>query len=148
MNHPQVIILESGTQAKGVRHVDGVFFRCCDCGKVKATSGNGCSVGYARFGESDSLVCYACADERQREELKDRSKSFGAYVSSDGKQITSWTGGLLMRVTQSWSCALSRRSNWHDAKSFKCIRAVDVHGGKWFGRGSAGVCITMRPCKG
>lgn len=107
----------------------------------------GGAAGYAVTREG-LHICYACADAQQIEEMKDRSKSFGAYVSSDGQRITSWTGGLLMRVTQSWSCQLTRQSQWHDSRSYKSIRATDVHGKKWYGRGSAGVCITMRPCKG
>jgi hypothetical protein len=106
----------------------------------------GGAAGYATLPD-DSRICYACADAMQIEELKDRSKSFCAYVSSDGKQITTWTGGKLMDVTQSWPCALSRRSNWHDEKSYRCIRAKDVHGNRWYGRGSAGVVIKLRACK-
>lgn len=93
-------------------------------------------------------ICYRCADAREREQLRDRSKPFCAYLSSDGASITTWTGGNLMRVTQSWPCKLTRQSQFHDRNSYKCIRAVDVHGGRWYGRGSAGICITLRPCKG
>jgi hypothetical protein len=83
----------------------------------------------------------------QREELRDRSKPFFAYLSGDGRHVTSWTGGELMRVTQSWPCELTRASNWHDARSYRCVRAVDCHWGRWYGRGSAGVCIKMRAAK-
>lgn len=84
----------------------------------------------------------------QREELKDRSKSFDAYVSSDGRSITTWTGGKLMDVTQSWPCQITRPSHWHDSRSYRSIRARDVHGTMWYGRGSAGIAIKMRPMKG
>lgn len=140
------LILETGTQAKDVPHVDGVFFRCADCGKVKATSGNGCTTGYARFDGSDSLVCFACADERQREGLKAR-KPFCCYVSGDGSQIQTWTGGELGRVVSSSYMRLTRPS-WVHGKFIRCIRARDVHGAFWFGRGSPGVAIKLRPCKG
>lgn len=102
--------------------------------------------GYA-ITASGEKICYSCADKAQREELKDRSKPFCAYVSGDGKLITSWTGGELMKVTQSWPCQLTRSSNWHDSKSYRSIRATDCHGRKWYGRGSAGVCITLRAAK-
>ena len=93
-------------------------------------------------------VCYACADEMRREEMKDRTRPFTAYVSGDGLSITSWSGGNLMRVIQSWPCKLSRQSFTHSRDSYRSIRAVDCHGGKWYGRGSAGIAITLRPCKG
>lgn len=92
-------------------------------------------------------VCWKCADAMQREDLKDRSKPFVAYVSSDGKTITSWTGGHLMRVTRSTRCTLTRQS-WVHGKAYSSIRATDCHGGKWYGRGSPGIAISLRPCKG
>lgn len=106
----------------------------------------GGAAGYA-VTRDGSHICYACADAQQREELKDR-EPFSAYLSSDGKTITTWTGGKLMDIAQSWPCTLTRNSHWHSAKSYRSIRAVDVHGAKWYGRGSAGVCITLRPMKG
>lgn len=138
-------ILETSEQARSAKHEEGVSFRCACCHSVKPVQSNG-GTGYAVTPQGE-LICYDCADVRQREDLKDRSKPFVAYVDSAGKLITTWTGGVLARITQSWPCQLTRRSNWHDSKSYKCIRATDVHGGKWFGRGSAGVAIKLRPCK-
>lgn len=103
--------------------------------------------GYACLA-SGGVVCYSCADALQRDELKDHSKPFGAYVSSDGQTITTWTGGRLMDVVRSQPCALTRASYTHDSRSYRSIRARDVHGNLWHGRGSAGVCITLRPMKG
>jgi hypothetical protein len=91
-------------------------------------------------------ICYDCAYEREVQELKDRSKSFVAYLGKD--YITTWTGKNLMRVTESRPCRLTRRSNFHDNKSFRSIHAVDIHGKHWAGRGSEGVCIKLRPVKG
>lgn len=101
--------------------------------------------GYAITRDSVK-ICYSCADKAQIEELKDRSKPFGAYVSGDGRAITSWTGGHLMRITRSRSCRLTRLSHTHDKGSYMSVHCVDVHGGHWHGRGSAGICITLRAC--
>jgi len=121
----------------------------CACGAAFPIHEKGyCgSSGYAVLPDGRK-ICYACADKQQIEELQDRSKPFGAYVSGDGQTITSWTGGRLMDVTQSWPCTLTRRSNWHSSKSYRSFRARDVHGKLWYGRGSAGVCITLRPMNG
>ena len=102
--------------------------------------------GYAliRVKRGWKAICYPCADARQREDLKDRSKPFVAYVAKDA--ITTWTGGHLMRIIRSVPCRLTRSSFWHSRNSYRSIRAVDVHGGHWHGRGSAGVAIKMRPC--
>lgn len=140
-------ILENAQQAAQAKHGEGVSFRCMTCKQVKSTGGHGGGTGYARPQNSDGLLCYACADAAQIEGLKDRSKPFSAYLSSDGNTVTSWTGGKLMTVTRSTPCALTRQSFMHDSKSYRSIRARDVHGAYWFGRGSAGVCLRLRACK-
>lgn len=92
-------------------------------------------------------VCYDCADALQREELKDRSRPFTGYLSTDGRAVTSWSGGELMTVTGWEPCKLTRLSYAH-GKSYRSIRARDCHGAMWYGRGSPGIAITLRPCKG
>jgi hypothetical protein len=89
-------------------------------------------------------ICYACADARQREDLKDRSRPFTAYLSSDGRKVTTWTGGELMTVTREtdWRIFGSRRNVG------SCISATDCHGNRWHGRGAGrGMAITLRPSK-
>lgn len=77
----------------------------CACGAVfpQLPAGGGAS-GYAVL-PSGERICYPCADKRQIEELKDRSKPFFAYVGEGS--ITTWTGGVLMRITESRSCRLT-----------------------------------------
>jgi hypothetical protein len=99
--------------------------------------------GYATTSEG-KRICYACADARQRDDLLDRSRPFGAYLSSDGRKITSWTGGELMTVTREtdWRIFGSR----HNRGS--CVTAIDCHGKRWHGRGAGrSTCITLRPSK-
>ena len=139
------LILETGTQAATARHEAGVSFRCMTCKAVKPVGTSG-GTGYARPRGCDGLLCYGCADLAQIADLKDRSKPFSAYVSSDGHSITTWTGGHLMRVTRSRACRLTRQSYTHSRNSFASFHAVDVHGGHWHGRGSPGICINLRPC--
>lgn len=118
---------------------------CCDCGKA-IDAPNSCGTGYAVLPDGKP-VCYSCADKRQREELKDRSGPFTAYLSGDGQRITTWTGGELMRITSSRPCKPTRDSFTHDVKSYRSVRARDVHGNDWSGRGSPGILINMRPVK-
>jgi hypothetical protein len=92
-------------------------------------------------------ICYDCADAAQRESLKDRIRPFTAYLSGDGRRVTSWSGGELMRVTQSTRCKLARWS-WVHGADYSSIRARDCHGGQWYGRGSPGIAIKLHPCKG
>jgi hypothetical protein len=136
--------------AKNGRHIPGVTsFLCSCCHHVKPTP-EGCGTGYAVYDPetpAPRMVCYDCADNLQREELRDRSKPVCAYVSGDGIRITTWTGGHLMTVTRSTPCSLTRQSFTHSRKSYRTISAKDVHGGSWYGRGSPGIAIRLRPCK-
>jgi len=120
-------------------------FTCADCGKTFPVQTSG-GTGYARTADGKT-ICYGCADIRERAELKDRTRPFCAYVSSDGKAVTTWTGGRLGDVISSRPCALTRQSFTHSRGSFRSVRVRDVHGGEWYGRGSPGVCIKLRACK-
>lgn len=119
----------------------------CACGAVFPVHGDGyCGAsGYAVL-PSGERICYACADKREIEELKDRSKPFVAYVGK-GNTITTWTGGKLMTITRAWPCKLTRQSWTHSQNGYLSIHAVDVHGGHWAGRGSEGIAIKLRPVK-
>ena len=120
---------------------------CADCQvTIPPPLPHATGTGYAVLPDEKN-ICYSCADSRQRNELLDRSRPFMAYVSGDGKRITSWTGGHLMKITESWQIPLTRVSFTH-GKRIAHIHAVDVHGGHWTGRGSAGIVIILRPCKG
>jgi len=73
-------------------------------------------------------ICWGCADNEQRESLKTEER-WDAYLSSDGKQLTTWTGGKLADVTELW---------WRDGVNFGgtrryYFRARDVHGQRWHG---------------
>jgi len=91
--------------------------------------------GYAVLTDG-SRVCYACADKWQLERLKDRSSPVIAYLQ--GGDITTWTGGKLMKVV----------SSRHTRNGERSIRARDYHGGCWAGRGSNGMAIKLRPVIG
>jgi hypothetical protein len=109
---------------------------CASCAAVLPDS--------ASFGtDPEGMHCYACCGKRDIEALHDTSKPFGAYVSSDGKRITSWPGATLMHVTRE----TKSRTGWHGS-TLTHIRATDVHGRDWHGKGSGrGMCILMRACK-
>jgi hypothetical protein len=89
-------------------------------------------------------ICYTCADNSEREALRDTSKPCFAYLSGDGRKITTWTGGELMRVEREtdWQIFGSRRNRG------SCVTARDCHGKRWHGRGAGrSMCIKMRASK-
>lgn len=67
-----------------------------DCGHAPRLDSEGIGVGYARL--EGRTLCYSCADDWARADMRDHNSVF-AYVSQDGKTVTTWTGGELARVT-------------------------------------------------
>lgn len=125
----------------------------CPCGACFPPLPHSGASGYA-ITPDGTRICYPCADKREIEELKDRSKPFVGYLalvakaSYMGYKVTTWTGGELMRVTKARACKLTRQSWTHGRNGYMSIHAVDIHGGHWHGRGSEGIAIKLRPCKG
>ena len=115
----------------------GPYLWTCDaCGKVSPPGNYGVC--------KNSMLCYDCCTAADVAELLDRSKPFVGYLSSDCRQFTTWTGGLLGCVTRK----SESRTGWYGAK-LTHVRVRDVHGAMWHGKGSgAGMCITLRPMKG
>ena len=113
------------------------LWRCDDCGKASPHTDS-----YA-LTNSRSMVCYGCANAREIEELKDRTKKLVCYLSCDGEHIATWTGGILGRVTSAWrtrSGCVGMMTRFH---------AVDSHGGHWYGTGQGnGMICTLQPMKG
>lgn len=120
--------------------------RDCTCGGLALSCGHRAAPsfyddgmtftpGYARIpDEGDRKVCYACADDMQRAEMRDAMR-FAAYLSADWRSVISWTGGHLARVTR---CTGNRTQTF--------VRAVDTHGNTWAGIGPAesGTYVNLR----
>jgi hypothetical protein len=106
-----------------------------DCGHEPTPSGIG--TGYARMPNGETL-CYDCADNAQREDLKTATRYF-AYLSSDDSHVITWSGGTLGHVTY---------LNRNRRQTF--IRMRDVHGRMWAGIGpsESGTYVSLRRIKG
>lgn len=122
----------------------------CPCGAHFPRPTNGCGAAGYVIRKDGTMICYDCEHKLELEALKDRSHPFFAYVGANknANLITTWTGHKLMTITSSRPCRLTRFSYRHSRRSFCSIHAVDVHGGHWAGRGSAGIAIKLRPVKG
>jgi len=102
---------------------------------------DGIGTGYAVERETDSVLCYPCADNRQVAKLRnERVSTFPGYMSCDGKKFTTWTGGELGTVTRH----TESRSGFHGSMiHYWTVR--DVHGNYWHGRnGGPGMCVSLR----
>ena len=115
----------------------------CNCCKSECIP-DGIKTGYAvpRDGEK---ICHPCANTSQREGMK-TARIIVAYISSDGRSVTTWTGGKLATVIRSTYVELTRISFTH-GRFIRAIRAVDDTGAHWYGRGSPGLAVTLRRAK-
>jgi len=114
---------------------------CHDCRQaIHAPAPGAFTTGYARLGNG-WRICYPCADKRQRRELE-ASRQFCAYLSSDGRTVTTWTGGTLARVTAETPC----RHNM--AGTMYAIHGVPPEGTEFHGRGlGRGMLLRLRRCR-
>ena len=88
-------------------------------------------------------ICYTCADREEREAMKTAVR-FCAYVSSDGRRLTTWPGGDLGSVT------LGNLHPWSSGPRAdrRCyLSVIDCHGNRWRGTGAPGMYATLRRCK-
>ena len=117
-----------------------------DCGHPATpdTCGTG-ATGYAIEPSTGATMCYPCSDERERE-LMTRANTFVAYVSTDGRALTTWPGGHLATIdpadahqhgqrVYTPSGGMWTRYVWH---------ATDIDGGRWTGvNGGPGLVIRV-----
>jgi hypothetical protein len=117
---------------------------CDDCGQAIVRPADSCGTGYATTRDG-RVVCYPCADTRERKALTDLEpgQPFGAYLSGDGRAVTTWTGGLLATVTR----LAGHRTGFHRSE-IVYVRAVTLDGKRLHGRGAGrGMLLTIRACK-
>jgi hypothetical protein len=105
-----------------------------DCGHAP-TPDAGIGTGYATTPDG-RRICYGCADSREAERMA-RGETIVAYLSTDARTVTTWTGGVLARVTSAHTSARARKTY---------VRAVDVDARSWHGSGPAesGTYVTLR----
>jgi hypothetical protein len=90
-------------------------------------------------------ICWACALEQERAELLTIDRIV-AYLSTDGRTITTWPGGLLMSNVR----IVNRQSRYTPSGGGYeqvWLRATDVHGQRWYGT-SPGPGMYVRLHKG
>lgn len=104
---------------------------CHDCGE-EIIKPEGCGTGYAERSNGER-ICYACADDEQKRDLL-TAESFFAYLNLTDMVVTTWTGGVLGRLP--WQPRIGEGytpTGGHYVRFY--VDVVDIHGGRWFGRG-------------
>lgn len=117
----------------------GSTVTCAETGKQFVVQTDGFTFNYA-MSSAGEVLSEEGVNLREQRALLDRSRPFGCYLSDDGKHVTSWKGNELGVVV---SEGVSR-TGWHGS-AITYIRARDVHGGLWYGKGAGrGQYITLR----
>jgi hypothetical protein len=123
----------------------GRTLTCAETGKQFIGASDGFTTNYAR-NDAGEVFSDEGVHLREVRALLNRSSPFTGYLSSDGKRLTGWKGNTLGHVVDSNPCELTRLSHTH-GKYYQSVRVRDVHGREWYGRGSPGICIRLRPTK-
>ena len=98
--------------------------RVLDCGhKPSPHSEHTTGTGHTTDGRE---VCWNCSNSLEAAEFS-KAQHYCAYLSDDGKTITTWPGGVLAQVAQLWSV----HNNM--AGEILRIRAVAADGSRWHG---------------
>lgn len=100
-----------------------------DCGHIRVQQG--CAYGTCQTTDGRT-ICLNCAEVEEVENLKTATDYF-AYLASDKKTVTTWTGGTLGFVTAYWQS----KGRWSSyGIVHRCyVHVMDVHGVKWYGSG-------------
>lgn len=100
------------------------------------------SSGYA-YGESGRTFCYSCIDRLERARAL-TSDTIHAYLSTDSREITTWTGGRLALVL---AAETNGPVGWHGSEVWS-VRARTEDGRTFYGRnGGPGSAIRLRAIK-
>jgi hypothetical protein len=99
--------------------------------------------GYAITAEG-AYICYSCADERTLADIAAASPGdrvpAALYLASDGRTITTWSGGKVM--------TLASKGNRHNfSRERFYLTARDAQGRTWHGTGAEGMYCTLRLTK-
>jgi len=124
----------------------GDILTCHETGEQFVAALSGCTTNYAMDSEG-RVYSDLGAFQADARALAERKGPFVGYVGARG-DLTTWKGQVLAQAWHSCACKLTRTSFMHSARSYRSywFRAPD--GGLWYGRGSVGLSIKVRPVKG
>lgn len=115
-----------------------------DCGH--AATPDGLASGKATDPRTGHTMCYPCANQHEAGAMS-QAERYTAYLSGDGKRITTWTGGTLATVVSyGISSPLCTPSGGEYRREY--VRAKTPDGTLWYGTKSDQVgAINLRRLK-
>ena len=67
------MIIVTQAQARDTRHIEGVMFRCSDCGETKPVQTSG-GTGYG-YDAAANILCYACCGKRDMADMIENGRA-------------------------------------------------------------------------
>lgn len=121
----------------------GTLLKCSITGKEFTAAPVGCMSNFCL--DADGAVISAEGYTiRYRSRVAERAGPVLGYMNSEGTLITTVNGDELARVTSLVPC---KHNMLHTDTNYYSFRAQAPDNCNWYGRGSRGMAITMRPCK-
>jgi hypothetical protein len=102
-----------------------------DCGHTVTPAPGGVGTGRATDPKTGKTMCYPCAEENERKAFAE-ARIYGAYLSSDGKKIATWTGAVLASVV-SYGASSLRYTPSGGRYRMEYVRAEAPDGSQWYG---------------
>lgn len=97
-----------------------------DCGHAPTKTASSCGTGYGTLPDGRK-VCYPCCDAWAIKDMRANDEFMG-YLSAECENVTTWTGGFMLRVTACWD----KGNNM--AGTVKHIQAIDaLTKTEWYG---------------
>lgn len=118
-----------------------------DCGHLVTPTPGSVGTGKATDPDTGATMCYPCAEAAEREAIK-TATAYAAYLSSDGKRLTTWTGGTLAEVV-SYGAGSVHCTPTGGRYRMEYVRAQTPDGVLWYGsKSDQADLITIRRSKG
>ncbi len=110
---------------------------CSDCGSTITPPAACGPTGYA-ITPDGRKICYSCSNAAERADFAAADR-YAAYLSGDGRHVTTWPGGELARVTY----CRSHRGGF--GGEYVTVDATGPDGSRWYGRGGGrGMYLRLR----
>lgn len=104
--------------------------------------------------QNGRTVCDNCATDEACRIVSSATPGtrFGGYLSADGRNVTTWPGGVIMNRVQRGADhpfsarTLNRETGKYEAERFY-VTAWDYNGNRWTGTAGRGMCANLKRCK-
>lgn len=121
---------------KELKELEGFEMKVLNCGHQPSEHGS-TSTGTAHLNgkgkkvNQDIEICCSCADRAQKFYMKNHNRT-NLYLSGNGKEVHTWSGGKMSVSCKSWTV----NHNMWSCPELTFINMTDHFGNRWYGKNS------------